>query len=523
LDLPKFANAIKIRGCQFASSLIVGELVFGITNNSLTNVDSELSYFRFNIPKIKEWHEGYSKIYRYDSLDSTTTQENLRRSQSFEKGKPSEEEVQKKLGQPTELNERDWSLILAGANPEQFQKDDLIVQEGTYNRCIYRIKKGTVRVERVENGRTVILTTMNPGQMFGEMSVLTQSKTSATIRADASPTEIFVTEVTFMNRLFQTEPGMQQRFYKKSAMVLAKKLRELGSAKDDKKDKQDNKNEQIAAENESQERDKKYRALFSLPSTEILIQEYACYLQGIIKEHGKLYISSNYICFFSKVFGKQTKVVIDVEELVHAEVTEKRTLILRGKKKLKLHGLMDPRSVMTLVLTLRDSHKKSRDPVKNSTQKPIIEEEILSPDDWQLLLQESKCRTFPKDAVIMKEGEWATRIHQIAKGTCRVEKYIDGVDLVLARMDNGELFGEISFLEGVKATATVVADEEGTDIYIIEGAALTVLFARQPALAGRFYQYLAQLLSTRLREREKQMEKSPATARERKFTVSLIK
>lgn len=40
-----------------------------------------------------------------------------------------------------------------------------------------------------------------------EMSVLTQSKTSATIRADSSPTEIYVTEVSFMNRLFQTEPG----------------------------------------------------------------------------------------------------------------------------------------------------------------------------------------------------------------------------------------------------------------------------------------------------------------------------
>lgn len=103
-------------------------------------------------------------------------------------------------------------------------------------------------------------------------------------------------------------------------------------------------------------------------------------------------------------------------------------------------------------------------------------------------------------------------------------------------MKEGELFGEISFLvsrdvvtsteaeqEGIQTTASVVSNEDGTDVYIMEGAALTVLFARQPSLAGRFYQYLAQLLSTRLREREKAMEHSPPTLQERKFTMSVIK
>jgi len=74
-------------------------------------------------------------------------------------------------------------------------------------------------------------------------------------------------------------------------------------------------------------------------------------------------------------------------------------------------------------------------------------------------------------------------------------------------MESGELFGEISFLEGVKTSASVIADEDNTEVYIIEGAALSVLFSRQPALCGRFYRYLAQLLSTRLKEREKSLSK----------------
>jgi len=37
--------------------------------------------------------------------------------------------------------------------------------------------------------------------------------------------------------------------------------------------------------------------------------------------------------------------------------------------------------------------------------------------------------------------------------------------------DDG-VFGEISFLEGVSATASVVADEDETAVYIIEGTQL---------------------------------------------------
>ncbi len=79
-------------------------------------------------------------------------------------------------------------------------------------------------------------------------------------------------------------------------------------------------------------------------------------------------------------------------------------------------------------------------------------------------------------------------------------------------------FTEISFLEGGKSTASVIADEDETEVYrstqvsvayacryIMQGKLLKVLFFRQPALAGRFYQYLAKILATRLKERESVM------------------
>lgn len=127
------------------------------------------------------------------------------------------------------------------------------------------------------------------------------------------------------------------------------------------------------------------------------------------------------------------------------------------------------------------------------------EGEILSDFDWIILLREAQSKSFKKNEVIVNEGEFAARIFQIGSGKCRVEVQ----KKVVGHMGEGEVFGEISFLEGGKTSASVIADEEGTDVFIIEGARLRVLFFRQPALAGRFYQYLSAILSIRLKEREK--------------------
>lgn len=57
---------------------------------------------------------------------------------------------------------------------------------------------------------------------------------------------------------------------------------------------------------------------------------------------------------------------------------------------MKLNGLTDPYNVLSLMLSLRDSHKASREKDKKPVDKPMQEEEVLSPDDWQLLLAVTK-------------------------------------------------------------------------------------------------------------------------------------
>jgi CRP-like cAMP-binding protein len=83
---------------------------------------------------------------------------------------------------------------------------------------------------------------------------------------------------------------------------------------------------------------------------------------------------------------------------------------------------------------------------------------------------------------------------------------------VMAFMEKGQMFGELSFLLGGQSTASVLAHETEVEVQIIEDAYLNILFVRQPALAGRFYHHLASLLANRIKESEKRALASEAEA-----------
>jgi hypothetical protein len=66
------------------------------------------------------------------------------------------------------LTHRDWQLLLSVASVITCHKDQVIITEGTSSSYLYRAKKGKLRVAR----KDVVLATIEPMQMFGEMSIL---------------------------------------------------------------------------------------------------------------------------------------------------------------------------------------------------------------------------------------------------------------------------------------------------------------------------------------------------------------
>ncbi|XP_042231362.1 protein Aster-B-like isoform X3 [Homarus americanus] len=69
------------------------------------------------------------------------------------------------------------------------------------------------------------------------------------------------------------------------------------------------------------------RLFKDLPSDERLIVDYSCALQKDILVHGRLYVTPNYFCFYSKIFGWETFVSIKSKEIV-AMTKEKTALVI---------------------------------------------------------------------------------------------------------------------------------------------------------------------------------------------------
>ncbi|OAY62534.1 protein VASCULAR ASSOCIATED DEATH 1, chloroplastic [Manihot esculenta] len=62
-------------------------------------------------------------------------------------------------------------------------------------------------------------------------------------------------------------------------------------------------------------RSEEYRQLFRLPSEEALVQDFNCAFQESILLQGHMYLFTHYICFYSNIFGFETKKIIPFIEI----------------------------------------------------------------------------------------------------------------------------------------------------------------------------------------------------------------
>ncbi len=98
----------------------------------------------------------------------------------------------------------------------------------------------------------------------------------------------------------------------------------------------------------------------------------------------------------------------------------------------------------------------------------------------------------------MEAGERRRALYVILEGSCRVVQTIKGNDETIAVLAQNEFFGDMNFLEGLGASANVLA-EESTRLLIITPEETQTLIAADSGLAMRFYHSLAINLSRRLR------------------------
>jgi CRP/FNR family transcriptional regulator, cyclic AMP receptor protein len=121
---------------------------------------------------------------------------------------------------------------------------------------------------------------------------------------------------------------------------------------------------------------------------------------------------------------------------------------------------------------------------------------FLTLSERDRLLAYGRQQRFEPGAVILGEGHRSNAIHVVIDGRVAVEKLHDGNCVVLDELRTGAVFGEVSYLAGTPATASVVACCP-VDVFILED--LDDLLASDTTLAAGFYRSIASLLARRLR------------------------
>jgi len=105
----------------------------------------------------------------------------------------------------SELNDTELDAIAALATTHHFAKQYAIVQEGDMGEALYVILEGSVKISTYSSdGREVILSLLEPGAFFGEMSLLDRQPRSANVTTLEASTVIQIRRKSFEHLLLKT-------------------------------------------------------------------------------------------------------------------------------------------------------------------------------------------------------------------------------------------------------------------------------------------------------------------------------
>ena len=89
------------------------------------------------------------------------------------------------------LGEASLDLLISMLVEQRFEEGATVVREGEPGRSMFIVHSGTLMVSRLlESGRVLRMSTLEPGDFFGEMTLIEMQNRSATVVAE-SPTVLY--------------------------------------------------------------------------------------------------------------------------------------------------------------------------------------------------------------------------------------------------------------------------------------------------------------------------------------------
>lgn len=147
-------------------------------------------------------------------------------------------------------------------------------------------------------------------------------------------------------------------------------------------------------------------------------------------------------------------------------------------------------------------HTKDNDPDLGSLMADIPLFSGLTDDDLRLIKENAVVRTFPKGTVLIFEGDLTTALYVVLKGRAKaVSIDEEGRQIIHNEFKAGDIFGEMSFLDGKPRCATVLTSTIAT-VAIFERKNVEKLLCNRPQLTLRIIQGLLKKLRDATRKVE---------------------
>lgn len=146
-------------------------------------------------------------------------------------------------------------------------------------------------------------------------------------------------------------------------------------------------------------RSEEYRLLFRLPTDEVLVQDFNCALQENILLQGHLYLFTHYICFYSNIFGFETKRIIAFHEITcvrkakMAAIFHNAIEIVTGEKKHFFASFLSRDEAYRLIVDGWSQHGTNDQALLDcqESKSELGNQEVLA------LFESSKCLKEPDD------------------------------------------------------------------------------------------------------------------------------
>lgn len=124
----------------------------------------------------------------------------------------------------------------------------------------------------------------------------------------------------------------------------------------------------------------------------------------------------------------------------------------------------------------------------------------LSDDEREALKQVAVTHSYGSGDVVFNQGDKVENLLVVVRGMLRVTHVFEGGKLseFVGPLGPGDVVGEMSFVDGKGASATLIADGD-TEVMTIPRSAIDALMDEDPSFSGRFYKDLLLHLSRRLR------------------------